>query len=109
METAYTYITNLTEQIPDIPADSIVSRTIHKDEQATTILFAFAPGQELSEHTAAVAATLYFVQGEADITLGDDALTAQAGTWVQMPPHLPHSITAKTEVLMLLTMLKSPA
>ncbi len=109
METAYTYLANLAEQIPDIPADSIVSRTIHKDEQTTTILFAFAPGQELSEHTAAQTALLYFVQGEADITLGDDALTAQAGTWVQMPPHLSHSIAAKTAVLMLLTMIKPTA
>ena len=104
---AYTYIANLAEQIPDIPADSIISRTIHKDEQVTTVLFVFAPGQELSEHTAAQTALLYFVQGEADITLGKDRLTAQAGTWVQMPPHLPHSIAAKTTVLMLLMMIKN--
>jgi quercetin dioxygenase-like cupin family protein len=69
-------------------------------------LFAFAAGQELSEHTASQIATLYFVQGEADLTLGDDALAAQAGTWVHMPPYLPHSIVANTPVLMLLTMVK---
>ncbi|RME76382.1 MAG: cupin domain-containing protein [Chloroflexi bacterium] len=97
---------NLFDQIPDIPADSILSRTVHSDDRLKTILFAFAPGQELSEHTAAQTAILYFLQGEADLTLGSDRLQAVAGTWVQMPPHLPHSITAKSRVLMLLMMFK---
>ena len=106
MNLDYTYIANLLEQVPDIPADSIVSRTVYSDDQLKTILFAFAPGQELSEHTSAQTAILHFVQGEADLTLGADTMTAQAGTWVHMPPHLPHSITAKTTVLMLLLMFK---
>jgi quercetin dioxygenase-like cupin family protein len=104
MNEIYTYIPNLLELVPDIPAESIVSRTIFSDNQSKAILFAFAPGQELSEHTAAQTAILYFVQGKADLTLGDESMTAQAGTWVHMPPHLPHSILAKNEVLMLLLM-----
>ena len=106
MNPAYTYIANLLEQVPDIPADSIISRTMYSDEQLKAILFAFAPGQELSEHTSAQTAILHFVQGEAELTLGDDTMTAQAGTWMHMPPHLPHSIIAKTAVLMVLLMYK---
>jgi len=102
----YTYIANLLDQVPEIPADSIISRTIYSDKQVKTILFAFAAGQELSEHTSSQVATLYFLQGEADLILGSDKLTAQAGTWAHMQPHLPHSILAKTPVLMLLTMVK---
>jgi len=102
----YSYIKSLHELIPEVPADSIVSRTVNSNDEAKTILFAFAPGQELSEHTAAQNAVLYFLQGEADLTLGEDEMTAQAGTWVQMPPHLPHSIVAKTAVTMLLLMFK---
>jgi quercetin dioxygenase-like cupin family protein len=100
----YSYIKSLHEIIPDVPADSIISRTVNSTDQSKSILFAFAPGQELSEHTAAKNAVLYFLQGEADLTLGNDRMTAESGTWVQMPPHLPHSITAKTEVIMLLMM-----
>ena len=106
MNSGYTYIENLLEQVPDIPADSIVSRTIFSDGQLKTILFAFAPGQELSEHTSAQTAILHFVQGEAELTLGNDAMMAQPGTWVHLPPHLPHSIIAKTPVLMVLLMFK---
>jgi len=106
MAANYTYISNLVEQIPEITPESIISRTIYSDKQSKTILFAFATGEELSEHTSSQLATLYFVQGEADLTLGNEQMAAQAGTWVQMPPHLPHSILAKTPVLMLLTMVK---
>jgi quercetin dioxygenase-like cupin family protein len=52
---------------------------------------------------------LYFVQGEAGLTLGDDSMAAQAGTWVHMPPQLPHSIVAKTPVVMFLLLLKTPS
>lgn len=102
----YTYLANILENSQATPSDSIVSRTIYQDKQSRTILFNFAPGQELSEHTSAQNAILYFVEGEAYLTLGADKLEAQAGTWVQMPPHLPHSIVAKTRVTMLLQMTK---
>jgi len=103
----YTYLANLAEQIPEIPADSIISRTIYSDDQVKAILFGFAAGQELSEHTSAQTAILHFLQGEADLTLGEQPLSAQVGTWVHMPPRLPHSVYAKTPVLMLLLMFKS--
>ena len=89
MSSTYAYIANLSEQIAEIPEDSIVSRTVFSDDQTKTILFAFAAGQELSEHTSTQIAT-----------------TDRPGTWAHMPPNLPHSIMAKTPVLMLLTMHK---
>jgi len=106
MKIPYTYIPNLLEQVPEIPPDSIISRTVYSDNEVKSILFAFAAGQELSEHTSSQTAMLYFVQGEADLTLGEDRMAAQTGTWVHMPPHLPHSILARTPAIMLLLMFK---
>ncbi|MCQ3976892.1 MAG: cupin [Anaerolineae bacterium] len=108
MNLNYSHIPNLLEQIPDIPSNSIVSRTFYQDERMKAILFGFAAGQELSEHTASQSAILYILQGEAGLTLGDDSMEAQAGTWVYMPPRLPHSLYAKTPVLMLLLLFKEP-
>ena len=101
---SYHFVDNLNTQIPDLQPDSIISRTIYADEQMKVILFAFAPGQELSEHTASVAATLHFLEGEAHLTLGQDAHEAEPGTWVHMPARLPHSVYAKSELKMLLIM-----
>lgn len=105
MENAYTHIPNIAELVKEVPPDTIVSRTFYEDDQMKSILFAFAAGQELSEHTAAKPAILHFLSGEADLILGDDSAFAQEGTWVHMPPNLPHSVMAKTQVLMLLMLL----
>jgi quercetin dioxygenase-like cupin family protein len=59
----------LLEQI-SIPEDGTISRTIYQDEQIKAVLFGFATGQELSEHTSATPAIMHFVQGEARVTLG---------------------------------------
>jgi quercetin dioxygenase-like cupin family protein len=101
----YALFANLEELIPEIPSDSIVSRTIHADGEVKTILFGFASGQELSEHTASKPAILHFLSGEAQLSLGGDVYEAQAGTWVHMAAHLPHSVKALTPVAMLLLML----
>ena len=101
----YTHLPNILDQLPEIPANSIISHTIFSDDAVKVILFGFAPGQELSEHTASHPAILHFLQGEARLTLGDDEMDAAPGTWVHMPAHLSHSIVAHTEVAMLLLLL----
>ena len=100
----YSLVNDLDALLPEIPAESIVSRKVYSDDLLKVTLFGFAVGEELSEHTAAFPATLHFLSGEATVTLGEDTIEARAGTWVQMPAHLPHSIVAKTAVTMLLTL-----
>ena len=107
MNSPFTAIDNLEALLPEIPEDSIVSRTVYSDDDIKVILFGFAPGQELSEHTAAKPALLHFLRGEADLTLGDVASSAGPGAFVRMEPHLPHSVKATTQVVMLLTLLSS--
>jgi quercetin dioxygenase-like cupin family protein len=105
MTDPFFYTEDIQELISDIPADTIISRTYYEADRMKAILFGFAPGQELSEHKSPKPALLHFVEGEADLTLGDDIKTAKAGTWVYMEPNLPHSILAKTKVLMILLLL----
>ena len=107
MDSEFSYLENLAAELPEISPDSIVSRTLYDDNQHKAILFGFAPGQELSEHTASMTALLYFIRGDAKLTLGKVERNAAAGTWVRMEPRLPHSVLAKTEVFMLLLLLKS--
>lgn len=101
----YTCILDLVQEAQP-PADGILSRTIHQDDRIKAVVFGFGQGQELSEHTAAKPAMLFFVQGEATVGLGDDVQDARAGTWVHMPAHLKHTIKARTPVVMLLVLLK---
>lgn len=92
----------------EMPHDGTLSRTIFQDAQLKAVLFSFSAGQELSEHTASVPAIMHFLQGEADVTLGSEQQAARAGTWIHMEAKLPHSIRAKTPVVMLLLIFKQP-
>jgi quercetin dioxygenase-like cupin family protein len=103
----YTYIEDLFSLIDDLPEDSIVSRTFHEDDHVKVVLFGFAPGQELSEHTASQPAMLYFLDGNCRLTLGNDDQEAQPGTWVYMPAQLPHSVYATTKTRMMLILLRN--
>ena len=106
MSDRYTLFADLAALAPEVPDDAILSRTFYKDDRLSAMVFSFAPGQELSEHTSAFPAVLHFLSGRARLTLGDDAMTVEAGAWVRMEPRLPHSVVAETPVTMLLLMLK---
>ncbi|MEK9162682.1 MAG: cupin domain-containing protein [Chloroflexota bacterium] len=103
--TPYTLF-NLPSQLPTVESDSIISRTIYNDEQLKAVLFTFAAGQELSEHTASMPAIIHVLKGEGTLTLGKDTVEAHEGTWARMEANLPHSVNARTALVMLLLMLK---
>lgn len=105
MTPSHNFFQELANTVETIPTDSIVSRTIYKDEQLKAIVFAFAPGQELSQHTASVPAIIQILEGECDLTVGGTPYQCGPGAWVHMEANLPHSLLAKTPVKMLLLMM----
>ena len=88
-----------------VPERGILSQTISDADGVRVVLFGFAPGEELSEHTAARAAILEVVAGTADLVVGGDAFAGGPGTWVRMPPRTPHSVHATSPLVLLLTLL----
>ncbi len=99
-------IANLVNDIEFSP-DSTVSKTVHQDDLLKAVLFGFAAGQELSEHTASMPAILYFLDGNARVTLGEESLEVGPGAFIHMDAQLPHSITALEPTRMLLLLLKN--
>lgn len=97
-------VNELTSEV-SIPEDGIISRTIVKDEKVKVVLFGFDAGQELSEHTASVPATIHILSGEATVNVGGAMAEAGPGYWAWMPANMPHSILAKQPTVMLLYML----
>lgn len=101
----YKFLTNLQEELAS-PEKGILSHILQKDEHVNITLFGFAAGEELSSHSAPTPAVLYFLDGEATVQLGQDTVAARAGSFVYMPPMLPHGILAKTPMRMLLVQMK---
>lgn len=101
----YQYIADLAKEM-EIPPWGILTRVLYQNERVKAVIFGFDTGQELSEHTASVPAIISMISGTAKITLGEDILEAEPGAWIYMNAHLPHSIVAKTPVVMLLLLLR---
>lgn len=104
--TIYKIIDNLQTQFAEIPADSIVSRTLTKEPALNVTLFGFAAGQSLTEHKSPMAATIQILSGQARLTLGEETIDVTAGAWIYMPPNLQHGVEAQTDLIMLLTLAK---
>ena len=101
----YTFLENLQTEFT-LPEKGILSRVLHKDEHVNVTLFGFSAGEALSAHSAPTPAVLYFLEGQAEVQLGEDTVNAQPGSFVYMPPMLPHGISAKTALRMLLVQMK---
>jgi quercetin dioxygenase-like cupin family protein len=89
-----------------VPAKGILSQTLHNDDLVKVVLFAFAPGEELSAHTAPMPATLHFLEGSGTVTLGGNSNPVERGSFAYMPANLAHAIVARTGMVMLLVMIK---
>lgn len=99
----YTFMADLAAQI-EIPVAGTLIRTLHRDDHAKVVLFAFDGGQELSEHQASRPALIQVVKGRLTLTLDGDVLDAGEGSFVHMPAGLPHAVRAETPAVMLLTL-----
>lgn len=108
MDDNYTYISDLLKEL-EVPTDGILSRVLLKDSHVNVTIFGFDAGQELSEHTAASPAIVQILKGEATLTIAGEERSAGPGTWLHMPARMPHSLVAKTPVVMLLLLLKPQA
>ena len=101
----YTFFAKISQEITP-PDNGILSRVLRKDDAVNVTLFGFSAGQELSAHSAPTPAILYFLEGEAELLLGEDRVNVQQGAFVHMPPMLPHGIIAKSPLKMLLVQIK---
>jgi len=91
----------------EVAEGGIVSKTIVEDQRLKLVHFSFAPGQELSEHTASVPATIHILRGSGTVRLGDRTYDAQPGSLFYMPAELRHAVQATDELVFLLTMFRS--
>jgi quercetin dioxygenase-like cupin family protein len=86
--------------------NGIVSRTILRTPLVRVVLFGFAEGQELTEHTSTQHALVEILSGACEFSLGGKKYLLKAGSFVHMPPHLAHAVKATEQFSMLLTLFK---
>jgi quercetin dioxygenase-like cupin family protein len=89
----------------EVPAAGTLSRTLHADGDVRVVVFGFAAGEELTEHTATRPAVIQVLRGRLELTLAGERVTAEEGAWVHMGAGLRHAIRAEAPAVMLLTLL----
>lgn len=86
--------------------NGIVSRTVLRTSNARVVLFGFAEGQELTEHTSTQNALIEILSGECEFSLAGKAQLLKSGDLVFMPPNIRHAVKATKQFSMLLTLFK---
>jgi len=71
------------------------------------MLFGFAEGQELTEHTSTRHALIQILSGECEFSLAGQSHQLKTGDFLYMPPNLAHAVKATKQFSMLLTLTKS--
>jgi quercetin dioxygenase-like cupin family protein len=90
-----------------LPEDGTLSRTLYRGEDVRLVGFAFAAGQELTEHSSALSVVVQVLRGRLALRLGGRPEEVELGAsgWLHLPPRLPHSVRALEASVMLLTMI----
>jgi quercetin dioxygenase-like cupin family protein len=70
------------------------------------VLFGFAEGQELTEHTSTQNALIQILTGECEFSLAGERRELKAGDLLFMPANLRHAVRATKQFSMLLTLSK---
>lgn len=97
----------LAELVPVQPG-AVVSRTVMKGPSGSVTLFSFAAGEGLSEHATPHEALVVVLDGEADVSVAGETQRVSAGQAVRLPASVPHALRARSDVRMMLVMLRRP-
>ena len=103
-----------TDKVVSLPQETqfapngIVSRTLVRTDNLRTVLFGFAEGQELTEHTSTQQALVQVLSGECEFSLRGKAHKMVAGDFLHMEPNVPHAVKATQSFSMLLILAKPP-
>jgi quercetin dioxygenase-like cupin family protein len=99
--------TNLTTDLT-YQNDSIVSKTILKNEGGNITLFSFDAGQALSEHTAPFDALLSCFDGNLVVTIDTVKHSLKRDDLIILPAGIPHAVYAVEPSKCMLVMIKIP-
>lgn len=91
----------------DYQEGRVVSRTLAQGKSLSMTLFAFDKGEEISSHSSGGDAMVYLLDGEAEITIGEEKFNVKKGETIVMPAGVPHALLATEKFKMFLVVVFS--
>lgn len=90
------------EGLIDYQEGTVVSKTLAQGKPVSVTLFAFGKGEEIGTHSSHGDAMVYILDGEAEVTIGEESFHLKTGETIVMPANIPHALLAKEKFKMLL-------
>ena len=84
----------------------IESVTLAQKKGVGITAFAFGKGEGVGPHAAKGDALIYITEGVATVKIADETIEAVKDQMVLMPANIPHQVTAKEDMSMLLVVVK---
>ena len=81
----------------------VVSKTLVQNPNVSLTLFSFDKGEEISSHASHGDAMVYVMDGQAEVTIGEEKFTVKAGETIVMPAEVPHAVFAPERMKFMLT------
>jgi quercetin dioxygenase-like cupin family protein len=97
----------LLEDLAEYQTGQVVSRTLAQGKPLSLTLFAFDKGEEISSHSSSGDALVYVMDGEAEVTIGNEKFSLKKGETIVMPAGIPHGLFAKERFKMFLVVVFS--
>ena len=83
----------------------VVSKTLVQNPNVSLTLFSFDKGEEISSHASHGDAMVYVMDGQAEVTIGEEKHLVNAGETVVMPAEIPHAVYAPVQMKFMLTVI----
>lgn len=105
-------IFNLQQEVQDLHqnghgADGVKRATLHRDKGMIYVLLAMEPNSHMREHQAKAWASVQCLEGEVLFTLENQEHVLHPGEMITMEPGQRHSLSAKIQSALILTLVKS--
>ena len=93
------------ESLVEYQQGQVVSRTFAQGKTLSLTLFAFDKGEEISSHASKGDAMVHILDGESEITIGEEKFDVKKGDVIVMPANVPHALLATEKFKMMLTVI----
>ncbi len=90
----------------DYEPGGVASKSLVQRESFTLTILAFDKGANIASHSSTGDALVQILEGKAQIQVGEEIFTLNAGESILMPAREPHALTALENFKMLLTVAK---
>ena len=92
------------ERLMEFPKEGIFSKVLVKTDISNYTLMCLAKGSDISEHTSTREASVTVLKGTGIFILNGKKIKMKPGTFIFMPKNAPHSLSADTDLAILLSL-----